>query len=49
MNNQERKGGEGRHGAAGPRPPAATLRGETVEARILLSATWDYVHQGTNG
>jgi hypothetical protein len=49
MKNHGPKGGDGRRSAAGPRPPAATLRGETVEARILLSATWDYVHQGTNG
>ncbi|MBM3960502.1 MAG: hypothetical protein FJ306_01155 [Planctomycetes bacterium] len=49
MKNHGPKGGDGRRSAAGPRPPAATLRGETVEARILLSATWDYVHQGTSG
>jgi Ca2+-binding RTX toxin-like protein len=49
MKNHGPKGGDGRRSAAGPRPPAATLRGETVEARILLSATWDYVNQGTNG
>ena len=49
MTMNDQTGGDQRRSGKGQRRPEATFRGETVEPRILLSATWDYVHQGTNG
>jgi hypothetical protein len=48
MSESKRTGGDVRSGFSGPNRGKATLSGETVEPRILLSATWDYVHQGTS-
>jgi hypothetical protein len=49
MSESKRTSGDVRSGFPDPNRGKATLSGETVEPRILLSATWDYVHQGTNG
>ncbi|MFN9333887.1 MAG: hypothetical protein ACK6D1_14975, partial [Planctomycetota bacterium] len=49
MSESKRISGDVRSGFPDPNGGKATLSGETVEPRILLSATWDYVHQGTNG
>jgi hypothetical protein len=48
MSESKRPGDDVRSGFSGPNRGKATLSGETVEPRILLSATWDYVHQGTS-